>query len=199
MALDKDHKCDICVKKFSTRKSMLSHKRCHTETFKCEICDIQYERERSLKRHLDTIHNENPKYVCPHCKKKKGGKSELKKHIRTHDVDNFYKFACPYCQKRCKSEDSVQHHMKYSHTKVKDQECNHCDQKFAYKSNLLSHQSVHATKLVEEFLDCHLCGQKLKSVTTLKIHLRMHTGESLTNVKHLSRHLDSIHTLKDIT
>ena len=94
----------------------------------------------------------------------------------------WHKFACIYCQKRCKSKDSVQNHMKYSYTKLKEHECYQSDQKLAYKLALLS----------------HLCGQKLKSVTTLRTNLRMHTRAKPYNCEtceqtfrqhpHLKRH-----------
>ena len=178
MTLDKNIKCDLCVKKFNKRRNMLLHKRGHTETFKCDPCGIQYEIEHSLKRHLGTIHNENPRFVCQHCKKKSGGKSELEKHLKIHDINNFYKFTCHFCQKIFKSEDSVQNHIKYSHTKLKEQECSVCDQKFTYKSYLLAHiNNVHRIKPLDEFFDCNLCGQKLKTAITLRYHKRMHTGE----------------------
>ena len=178
MNLDQDTVCHICAKKFQTKKYMLLHKKSHTQTFNCEPCGIQYSLEPSLKRHLDTIHTENPRYVCPHCNKKNGGKNEHEKHIKTHDVDSFYTFACPQCKKICKTEDSVKKHIKYIHTNPKDKECSVCHQKFAYSSYLLAHISnVHRVKPLEEFFYCNLCDQKLKSATTLRIHKRMHTGE----------------------
>ena len=178
MSSDMDRICDICAKKFTSKKGMLLHKISHTETFNCDPCAIQYERKVSLKRHIDTIHNENAKFTCSYCQKKSGGKNEHERHIKIHDTETFYKFACTYCQRKCKTEDSVQNHIKYTHTKPKKQECSLCYMKFAYRSTLLSHQShVHQTKTAKELLECDLCGKKLRSETTLRVHKQMHTGE----------------------
>ena len=57
--------------------------------FKCNLCEKTYKHERTLKRHISTIH-ENFKINCYECGKEFKRKEYLKKHIKlTHNIHIF--------------------------------------------------------------------------------------------------------------
>ena len=148
----------------------------HEKEVKCDSCNITYKKYSSLLRHNDQIHSDNPTFQCSQCSKRCGGKNELEKHMKTHDTESFFKSVCSFCEKKYKSEDSLNNHIKRSHTKEKIHKCSSCPKKFPYESELKYHQASHETKPLEEYLDCDECPKKLKNKDTLNIHKLRHSG-----------------------
>ena len=93
------------------------------QRFRCDSCDMTYQSSSNLRRHIDQIHSDNPTYPCSKCSKRCGGKNELKRHLQTHDTDNFFKSTCSSCGKKFKTKESLNHHIKRSHIKENIHEC----------------------------------------------------------------------------
>ena len=123
----------------------------------CDSCNITYKSYRSLLRHNDQIHSDNPTFQCSQCSKSCGGKNELKKHINIHDTQNFYKSTCSFCERKYRTEDSLKFHIKRSHTMEKTHVCNIYQRKFPFPYDLKQHQATHETKPLEEYLECDKC------------------------------------------
>ena len=136
--------CDLCTFQTETKRYLKRHKnRKHSAkniVFKCELCSSQYTSKKNLERHHDQKHSLNPKFVCPICKARLGGASELERHILTHDTENLFKHACPICGKTSKTLESSEHHVKYNHTRKGNFACDFCLKTLPYPYGKKDHQ-----------------------------------------------------------
>ena len=144
----------------------------------CDSCNKTYNSHRSLLRHNDQIHSENPTFQCSQCSKRFGGKSELEKHMQTHDTANFFKATCSFCGKKAKTSESLDKHVKRFHIKEFVHQCSECPKTFRYPNELKKHkQSRHETKHLDDYFQCGECAKRLKTRDSLDLHKRMHSGE----------------------
>ena len=74
-----------------SRHHLEIHCRSHTgaREFSCEICGKQLVSRASVKRHHETIHQDNTPFECLECGKKYKTKDGLHKHAQTHGDRKF--------------------------------------------------------------------------------------------------------------
>ena len=169
-------KCNKCLQ--STLYSKMTIIPVENRPFKCLECNSEYTSEKNLERHFNQKHSLDPKFMCPSCGKKLGGKRELERHVETHDTKNFFKHSCPICGKRSKTSGSSESHIKYNHTKDKNFVCIFCPKKFPFASIKEVHErSAHSQQDPISYVSCEKCGGKFKSLRNLKSHNMIHTGE----------------------
>ncbi|KAM7364208.1 heme oxygenase isoform 2-T3 [Cochliomyia hominivorax] len=151
----------------------------------CDICHKVFRNEQTLKIHKRYIHMpEEDKISCPLCSHKASRSSALKRHI-----------------KMSHGEDNVNELLKTAIAKSKENRypCDLCSQSYARKYNLHKHiRKKHQkkspkddgnkkiTKTDEEENEkpkekprylCNYCGQSYSWKSSLKTHVRTHTGE----------------------
>ncbi|XP_050306962.1 PR domain zinc finger protein 15-like isoform X1 [Anthonomus grandis grandis] len=179
--------CDICLKKFQTKKSVRDHLSLHIGRFFCKTCKKVFGRSENYKNHKC-----NHKYIlkCPKCEKIFYQKKYLVQHISSyHDK----KFSCPLCQKSFLSAFKLRHHT-----------CNN-DPKKIKSSISLPQKGKHSGANFTIKLVCSECSQifsshgtyqrhvatvhkKIKSYPCEKCHKVFHRADTLKN------HIASIHT-----
>lgn len=101
------YSCKICSKKFTYRKSYVSHKETHEE----------YENENGQEpKDKEEEDDELPRknLQCSQCGKLFKNKRNLSRHISTH---SNIKFNCSYCDKVFSRSDKLKEHANSSHKK----------------------------------------------------------------------------------
>ena len=61
--------CDVCCKKFPTKKQLKAHSLTHSGVlmFSCDYCNYKCKTKCHLQRHM-RIHAGSKPYSCPYCK-----------------------------------------------------------------------------------------------------------------------------------
>nr|XP_045005362.1 zinc finger and BTB domain-containing protein 40 isoform X2 [Jaculus jaculus] len=153
-SLPEQEEKDTCASADSAKKS-----------FVCKACDKSFHFYCRLKVHVKRCRVAKSKQVqCKDCSETKDSKKELEKHqLEAHSAGRE-----PDAPKKKKKRLPVT--------------CDLCGREFAHASGMQYH------KLTEHFdekpFSCEECGAKFAANSTLKNHLRLHTGDRPFMCKH---------------
>ena len=152
---DKNRKNTIGV---NERKNSPGHKRKHKKD----------EPPRKRQKRTDNTTSSQRRYSCPSgdCNKSFNTQAELNRHHK----DNHPPVICTVCKKVCSTPNTLDRHM-YTHRSTL--ECQYCDEKFAFRSELEIHQTVHDE---EPTFYCKLCTRSFMRLGDLREHEESHTG-----------------------
>ncbi|XP_055607771.1 zinc finger protein 497 [Uranotaenia lowii] len=183
------HKCDLCSEKFTillaARIHRLSHKREGplkqrkipiVERNECTICSRIFRFNKELLAHMETDHAEAAVefHQCTKCSKKFTSEAKLLKHDYNTHQGKQPQFFCSYCGRVFNKKLGLKDHENL-HKGIKTYHCADCNKDFTYKSTYDRHmQVVHSD--AKDFV-CQYCHKSFKRKPTLKVHLRLHTGE----------------------
>ena len=132
------HKCPLCTKLFSTKKTLANHMLTHG---KCTKCDKVFPSKVTLKKHMKEhvqikYHGHNKELKCTDGGKFFMSRNSLKDHMMWHNNE----LKCADCGKFLKSRDSLSEHMKRHEEKFK---CTLCNPVYPHPSALLQHMNWH--------------------------------------------------------
>lgn len=135
------------------------------KSFICKACDKSFHFYCRLKVHMKRCRVAKSKQVqCKECNETKDSKKELE----THQLEAHGAGGAPEAPKKKKRRHPVT--------------CDLCGREFAHASGMQYH------KLTEHFdekpFSCEECGAKFAANSTLKNHLRLHTGDRPFMCKH---------------
>ncbi|TMW48417.1 hypothetical protein DOY81_006507 [Sarcophaga bullata] len=88
--------CDICGKDYLMMEHLKAHAIIHSqEYFQCDICQHKFATHKTLRTHIKTIHEDEPRFKCNFCEKAFRRKHHLEYHLRLHRknvkvLDNTY-------------------------------------------------------------------------------------------------------------
>jgi KRAB domain-containing zinc finger protein len=133
------------------------------DELECKICDKIFETKKKLKNHQRDIHK--PKVECSICLKMILP-INLKKHMKTHDLNRKRNFKCEICFKVFATKDILNQHLK-SHNK--SFKCEKCDKKFAFKHQFEAHKLAH---IEQNPLKCDLCPKTYVQKASLFTHMK---------------------------
>ena len=132
--------CEICSKRFKSKKFLRDHERSHKNRlcencnkvvkvtsfykhiqkclydaprFNCELCEFRTYRKENVKRHMK-VHSKSPKekpYHCDKCAYISDTKGHIKEHLKSHSP----KFQCTYCRRKLRSEEKLIAHISKNH------------------------------------------------------------------------------------
>ncbi|XP_063217030.1 uncharacterized protein LOC134527923 [Bacillus rossius redtenbacheri] len=176
------YSCDIlgCAVRLQSHDKIEYHRRCHKEhSFKCPECSHKTDHWNSMSSHLWQSHAIDMElYACDQCSYKTTSYSKLMNlHHRIHGDER--PFLCDICGKGFKNQKQLRNH-KATHTSKQKQLpladcCDVCGRNFTNLRMLRLHkENVHGKMRPHS---CSCCGYAASSRSSLKMHMRQHTGE----------------------
>ncbi|CAH0549627.1 unnamed protein product, partial [Brassicogethes aeneus] len=153
--------------------------------FECDICPKKYKTRRSLTCHKKYVHEKDnlKELKCGHCAFVTANRSNLNVHLKIHDKEKYLR--CNFCEfmttklyylnahiiSRHKSENKGENKIKIT---SKIYQCSNCSYSAVYKSSYDAHIKV-CLKLenVQQY-ECHLCHYKTIHKFGLKKHMKIH-------------------------
>lgn len=143
---EKERTCRVCGKIFTDMIGLKQHLERHTrqsnqkpKSFKCNICDNEFDRSRTLQMHMK-VHTGDCPFTCDICEKTFITKIDLSKHVKLHDDEKS--FQCNVCDKSYVDNGRLRRHMKI-HIGLKPFKCEICGSSFTEKYHLTKHQKTH--------------------------------------------------------
>ncbi|KAG7306888.1 hypothetical protein JYU34_008359 [Plutella xylostella] len=215
---DKKFECDICNKRFTTRRDIVRHIFIHSDKrpFECETCKKRYKTKKYLVKHKLIHTGEKPRFECRICKKILLSKHSLVKHNSIHTGEK--PFECLACKRRFRCLHHLKQHKcihscgdeKQKREKTKKNcaeekkeklfECDPCKKRFMSHSSLKSHKLIHTG---EKPFECKTCMKAFRELGSLNQHKFIHIDQKLFSceicdksftrksyrLKHMSRHI----------
>ncbi len=213
--------CNTCKKSFPNHIYLRLHTRIHNPDYK-KTCTVCNKKVAQMYQHMRTIHSKiQEKYSCHLCEKSYNLKGNLKRHLRSHTGENYYK-TCPICGEKVVhiSTHMYKHQAKYTcgecgktmskmsrfkhkkmHTRENRKMCEICKETF---SNLHHHKrKMHNKQNIT--VTCDICGKTVSDKYKLKRHSFVHTGQNkqtcpLCNARvcDINKHMRGTHNLKKV-
>ncbi|XP_063706654.1 zinc finger protein 184-like [Culicoides brevitarsis] len=146
----------------------------------CSQCDKSFSTKTNLFRHVATHDGRRP-YVCNVCQKRFSQNSSLKQHHLLHTGEKPYK--CSVCEQSFTQSKSLTFHMR-RHTGEKPFRCEICNTMFRQKDGLKRHILLkHEKKEPREIFSCDICTKVLFSRYSLANHKRKHANKDKSSDK----------------
>jgi uncharacterized Zn-finger protein len=183
------YECDKCGAEIVNKCALKSHVESHLpfenrEKFVCELCLKIFTRLKSLRAHLQTVHeNKILRYECSKCRIAFVQLGELKDHISEMHDKNLH-FRCNLCSRRYLKRYMLNRHQRSVHKfdprqsvprdilKVERKYKCFCGLAFPYKSRLLKHQEKHDEIMNSKMFKCPVadCVHSFKARSNLIRH-----------------------------
>ena len=116
----KDHKCQYCSTPFYITGLSHHEKICPKNTqrlfFSCQKCKKSFSQNKTLKLHINNVHEGRRDHKCGTCGKSFQGLSYMKLHINTVHL-GVKKYQCSFCKTAYGQNGDLSRHIKRCHSK----------------------------------------------------------------------------------
>lgn len=156
-----------------------------SDSFKCSTCEMVFVRKKNFDNHMKRFH-ENDDHDPPQKKRLRlrltteSNKEELKKNLE----ENPEAKRCKTCKALYMNEKSLKLHERRNACQQESYQCNVCNKIFTDQKVFTDHTTNHPQQQQpEENTDpdrkfpCTVCPRAFKMMSTLKDHMRTHTGD----------------------
>lgn len=192
---------------FPSRMTMIEHKRKHTKTHKCKICNEGFYTEDRLEKHVT---KETHSYPCDQCERSYVNKQSLVRHRLSHSEKTH---KCDQCSRAFKTARELKYHVEGMHALSRDFVCDVCKKAFSRPEKLKRHLMIHAPdrpvytcpfknhvgcdktfyrkdKLTRHLYShskvkpfkCDQCDKSFARTDNLREHIRSHTGKNFVSL-----------------
>ncbi|XP_055317607.1 transcription factor grauzone-like [Sitodiplosis mosellana] len=181
----KNMSCSICLKAFTSKRSLSFHMNVHEENdeaedveylkfiaehfdMKCDFCETVFRGFYEAREHYKEAHNENRGYIkC--CNTKLRARYTVRDHIKSHLEPEVFK--CDICVKSFTTQMKLAKH-KHRHylTKSRSFVCDYCKKPCRDKDQLKKHMFAKHV-FTEKKFECKICHKKFQIPILLKNHI----------------------------
>lgn len=197
-------KCDVCSARFRVPYDLKKHKLIHPSSRICNTCKKEFDSASLLTEHLKES-SSCIGYKCGICECIFMDQKAYDKHIVRHNEQHMVeitennseqvetpKYLCKHCKKEFGSKKSCREHLSV-HLGTSRHFCDLCNQYFAKRNHLVSHQaSAHSQECPYR---CDVCLASFKLLSNLKIHMSTHVSNK--KCKTCEQEFDSVLILKE--
>ncbi|KAG8036832.1 hypothetical protein G9C98_004154 [Cotesia typhae] len=192
----KNFSCDICNRTFATKRTLVDHRRIHTDErpYVCNRCGKTFKQKASLFVHNRT-HSDVFPFKCVHCDQSFRTRPTLMVHVTKHtgekpfvcDICNRpFRIKCPSGRrrlqikkkqvtrgKRTTEQKTLILNSKIIINGINYYKCSDCNKVLSTVYNFLTHRNTHSedTPYV-----CETCGKGFKAASALTRHKTTHGG-----------------------
>ena len=140
----------------------------------CPTCNKPFSTLGNMKNHIMTIHKNIRPFICTYkgCNKKYSVESRYQVHLRTHLGKK--PFICQICGKSFNEKGNLKTHLRF-HSEKRPFKCPHCIKCYKTNGHLKDHIEIQHN-MIKKYA-CQFCNKKFGRISTLKSHIRTHTGE----------------------
>ncbi|CAH1780498.1 unnamed protein product [Owenia fusiformis] len=181
------YKCSVCDKGFKQLAQMKNHEVFHRQkpdyiedekkdkkwydNRKCNICNTIFANYKTLKIHIEIVHEKLKPYQCPYCEHQSSRKAMLDLHVRGHTGEKPYK--CEFCEYATGDHNCLRRH-KMRHTGEKPYKCAYCPYTCIQAISLKTHmQNKHNNEGPGVFA-CDLCSYRTVNANSWERHKNDH-------------------------
>lgn len=171
--------CILCLKKYGSMKELTEHMNdpnpCSLTSYRCEICDKEFNSKSRLSTHL-TTHKEKLQYFCDKCGESFKNTQKLFLHLEMMHTEYFdlissSNFQCKLCDHKSVTRDLMLQHINLNHLHVTMCLCHICGKSFMNEVRLKVHIMTHRD--TKSFL-CQICSKSFKTPSSLQAHIKTH-------------------------